>query len=119
MICHIARGEEWEAAEEEEAGGEYKPAQLEEDGFIHCSMPKQVEQIANERFAGEEGLVLLWIAPAKVKAGVLYERPKGQETGELYPHVHGPLNVDAVVKVNKLKPWQKGGFVLPPEPPLE
>src|SRR5438876_482896 len=69
MICHIARGEEWEAAQEEEAGGEYKPAQLEEDGFIHCSMPKQVEQIANERFAGEEGLVLLWIAPGRVKAG--------------------------------------------------
>src|SRR5438270_371752 len=62
MICHIARGEEWEAAQEEEAGGEYKPAQLEEDGFIHCSMPKQVEQVANEPFTGGEGLVLLWIA---------------------------------------------------------
>jgi uncharacterized protein (DUF952 family) len=113
LIAHIARAQEWEAAQE---SGEYKPAEFEADTFIHCSAPEDVKAVAEEYFTGQDGLVLLWIDAPKVNAGVLYERAPGQEVGDLYPHIYGPLNVDAVVTVSKLKPWEPGGFVLPRPP---
>mgnify|MGYP003347114949 CR=1 FL=1 len=114
MIVHIAHAEQWEAAQE--TGGEYLPADFEEDGFIHCSFPDTVAEVANERFAGQDDLVLLWIDPPKVKAGVIYERLPGVEVGDLYPHIYGGLNADAVVGVSRLEAWKSGGFVLPPQP---
>jgi uncharacterized protein (DUF952 family) len=113
MIVHIARGQEWADAQE---AGEYKPAEFEADTFIHCSAPEDVKAVADEHFSGQEDLVLLWIDPPKVKAGVLYERAPGMEVGDLFPHIYGPLNLDAVVGVRKLKPWEPGGFVLPKQP---
>ena len=71
---------------------------------------------AEERFAGQDDLVLLWIDPPKVKAGVIYERLPGVEVGDLYPHIYGGLNADAVVGVSRLEAWKSGGFVLPPQP---
>ena len=111
MIVHIARQKEWDDAQE---SGEYTPADF--DKFIHCSTPDDVASVANEDFSGEDDLVLLWIDPPKVKAGIIYERAAGQEVGPLFPHIYGPLNIDAVLKADKLKPWEAGGFVLPPQP---
>src|SRR5579885_2876395 len=87
MFVHIARAEDWEAAQ---ASGQYAPPELEEHGYIGCAMPKQVEAVANEQFAGRDDLVLLWIQPTRLEPVVIYERPHGAEVGELYPHV-GPL----------------------------
>src|SRR6266567_2910909 len=113
MFVHFARRQEWLDAQET---GEYAPPDLEENKFIGCATPKQAPSVANEQFSGQDDLVLLWIAPNKVKAGVIYERIGGAEVGELYPHLYGPLNVDAAVKVDELEPWEPGQFVLPKEP---
>ncbi|HZO62730.1 MAG TPA: DUF952 domain-containing protein [Gaiellaceae bacterium] len=114
MFVHIARAEDWEAAQ---ASGQYAPPELEEHGYIGCAMPKQVEAVANEQFAGRDDLVLLWIQPTRLKPVVIYERPHGAEVGELYPHVRAAINLDAVVEARKLPPWEPGRFVLPPQPP--
>jgi uncharacterized protein (DUF952 family) len=113
MIVHFARKQEWLDAQE---GGEYVPADFEADGFIHCAAPSQAAGIANELFTGQDDLVLLWITPPKVGAGVVYERAHGAEVGDLFPHIHGPLNVDAVLRADELASWGPGGFVLPKEP---
>ncbi len=113
MIVHFAHKQNWEDAQE---GGEYTPPDFEEGDFIHCSFPQQATAIADEHFSGQDDLVLLWIQPGKVKAGIIYERPPGQEVGDLFPHIYSPINVDAVVRADELDSWEPGGFVLPKEP---
>ena len=111
LIVHIARKEDWVAAQE---GDEYLPPEFADDGFIHASTPEQVAVPANEKYSGQDDLVLLWIDVVKMTTAVVYER--NEEGGDLYPHIRGPVNLDAVVSVNELKPWQPGGFVLPRAP---
>ena len=81
------------------------------DGFIHCSTPEQVVQVANLRFRGESGFVLLLIDPDKVKAEIIYENLEGGQ--QLFPHIYGGLNCDAVVKVAEFEPGPDGYFTLP------
>lgn len=60
----------------------------------------------------KNGLVLLCIATNKVQSKIKYE---GAGNGELYPHIYGPLNIDAVVKFADFKPAKNGKFELPKE----
>ena len=113
MIVHFASKDEWDAAKE---AGSYAPAKLEQFGYVHCSYPAQATDVANELFADRDDVVLLWIDPAKVRSAIIYERPKGEDLGELYPHIYGPVDLAAVVAAQKLRPWARGKFVLPREP---
>ena len=65
MILHIARREEWEAAQ---AAGDYRADTLLTEGFIHCSTPAQVLGPANALFHGQSDLMLLVIEPARLAA---------------------------------------------------
>ena len=75
--------------------------------------------VANARFAGARDLVLLCVAADRLAAPLRYERGD-PGSDELFPHLHGPLEVDAVVRVLPLEEGP-GGFALPAEaslPPL-
>ena len=68
---------------------------------------------ANEMFHGKHGLVLLVIDSAKVQADMVYE--DCYASGQEFPHIYGPLNVDAVVSVVDFPPDDDGSFSLPPQ----
>jgi uncharacterized protein (DUF952 family) len=72
-----------------------------------------VLRVANARFAGTRDLVLLCVVVQRLRAPLRYE-PGEPDGDELFPHLYGPLNPDAVVRV---LPFTEGenGFVLPPE----
>ena len=78
------------------------------EGFVHCSEPDQVVRVANARFVGRTDLVLLWISVARLTAPVRYENLEGGT--ELFPHVYGPINLDAVVAVTPFRPDPAGVF---------
>jgi uncharacterized protein (DUF952 family) len=65
-------------------------------------------------FSHREDLVLLWIDAARSNHRLKYERP--DDSSMAFPHLYGPLNLDAVIGVSDLEPWEPGEFVLPPEP---
>jgi uncharacterized protein (DUF952 family) len=109
MILHITNQFEWETAV---ARGVYIADSLASEGFIHCSTVEQVLGPANERFHGQTGLQLLCIEPEKVAAPIVYE--DCYETGQAFPHIYGPLNLDAVVQIIPLPPEPDGSFTLPP-----
>ncbi|HEC22802.1 MAG TPA: DUF952 domain-containing protein [Chloroflexi bacterium] len=111
-ILHITTREQWESARK---AGLYRPASLDTEGFIHCSTPQQVIRVANAFYRGQEGLVLLCIEPEKVKAPIRYEAPVEEDAGgeERFPHIYGPLNADAVVRVMDFPPGEDGTFTLP------
>ena len=106
---HIAKLEQWEQAK---SSGVYRGDTLGSDGFIHCSTSQQVVKVANALFHGQEGLVLLSIEPSKVRSKIRYER---SEAGEPYPHIYGPLNIEAVLKVFSFEPGKDGKFRFPTE----
>lgn len=110
MILHITARQSWEQALQT---GWYRGDTLESEGFIHCSTPAQVAGVANALYAGRRGLVILCIAEDQVQAEVRYERPEAGK--ERYPHIYGPLNVDAVAQVLDLTPGDDGRFQLPIE----
>ena len=103
LIVHICSRQAWEAAQVQ---GEYKAPSLGSEGFMHCSRPNQVLGVANQFYRGVEGLVLLWIDPQKVDAEIRWEAADG----ETFPHIYGPLNLDAVVGVKDFEPDSDGRF---------
>jgi uncharacterized protein (DUF952 family) len=125
-LYHITPGAEWAAAQ---ASGEYRLSTrgktLAEEGFIHCSHAHQVVSVADAIYRGTTGLVLLVIDPAAVRAEIREEAlgrvgpgPGGGAdrlagAGERFPHIYGPLNVDAVVDVLPFEPTADGSFELP------
>jgi len=112
VIVRIARETDWERAQTE---GLYAPPELERDGFIHLSKPEQVSGPANALYSDEHGLALLWIDPARLEAELSYE-PPAPGAPVTFPHLYGPLNLDAVVGVVQLEPWKRGEFRLPSAP---
>jgi uncharacterized protein (DUF952 family) len=118
LIMHIANQEDWAAAQ---IAGTYRAASLESEGFLHCSTAAQVVAVANAFFAAQTGLLLLTIDPARVQAPLRYEAPAppdGSTPAALadesrFPHLYGPLNLDAVVRVVPFVPDAQGRFWLP------
>ena len=102
-IFHIARAADWAAAQIEGSyRGSTRGASLDEVGFIHCSLDHQVDGVADAHYRDMDDLVLLAIDPALVDAEIRYECPDGE--AERFPHIYGPLRVDAVVAVVPFAP---------------
>ena len=110
IILHIANDEAWRAAKQQ---GFYEPASFAHEGFIHCSKPEQVIQVANRLFRGRTDLVLLVINPAAVAAEIRYENLEGGE--QLFPHIYGVLPLAAVLDELGFAPQADGAFALPPQ----
>lgn len=108
LILHITTYKAWVNAVEK---GTYKPDSLQREGFIHCSTRKQVVGVANSAFHGEHGLVLLCIDSDLVEPKIVYE--DCYDTGQKFPHIYGPLDIEAVVQVLPFIPDGDGKFSLP------
>ncbi|MEI6151376.1 MAG: DUF952 domain-containing protein [Chitinophagia bacterium] len=93
-IYHVTTLQEWEAAK---LKNEYTPVAYEQDGFIHCSVEKQISGVLERFYKGQTGLVKLKIEKEKVQRPVLFEL--AEDLDELFPHIYGPLNIDSVVEV--------------------
>ena len=107
-IIHVCRTEDWKFAQN---AGEYRVDSLESEGFIHCSKPEQVIRVANDYFPAAQDLLLLWIDPTKLGFELRWEASHG----EVYPHIYGPLNLDAVITVREYLPDSDGVFRTLPE----
>jgi uncharacterized protein (DUF952 family) len=115
-IVHIATRKAWAEAQR---AGPYTAPSLENEGFIHCSTFSQALPVAEKYYKGQHGLVLLVIEPARLTSGLKWEAPAegapppGVEAGEQFPHIYGPINLDAVVQALDFEPGPDGHFILP------
>lgn len=110
IILHITRKREWADAQRR---GFYSAPSLETEGFIHCSTPSQVVGVAERFYAGQSGLVLMVIDSERVSAGVKFE-PGTDKPDELFPHIYGRVNLDAVTRLLAFEPDEAGHWTLPP-----
>lgn len=119
MIYHIISVDDWQAAQ---AKGTYEPESLVTAGFIHFSEQHQVIAVANFVYPGRDDLLLLVVDPALLQAELRYEPPipPGEadadldtaDQADLYPHLYGALNLDAVI-ATPILPRTDEGYVLP------
>lgn len=112
MILHITSKEDWSAAQ---ARGEYTAPSLATEGFIHFSTDKQAIHVANAFYKGRIDLVLLVVDETRLKSEVKWEAPAGPAAdniseADLFPHVYGPVNLDAVTSVLGFLPDADGGW---------
>ncbi|MFH2040350.1 MAG: DUF952 domain-containing protein, partial [Chloroflexota bacterium] len=98
-IFHICTRKAWDGARKI---GSYKADSLVLEGFIHCSMLDQVLRVADSYYRAQKDLVLLVIDPGKLLPEVCWE-PGSDKPDELFPHIFGPINLEAVRKVLDFK----------------
>jgi uncharacterized protein (DUF952 family) len=116
VIYHITSRKAWSAALQH---GEYRVESLETEGFIHCSTRSQVLPVAEKFYRGQESLLLLMIDPSRLASDLKWEPPSGGTPPpgvpeeDMFPHVYGPINLDAVVKVFDLEANPDGKHILP------
>ncbi len=101
IIFHLAFRADWEAGL---AAGEYRAPSLAEEGFIHASGDEeQMLRVAARLFAGRTDLLALEVDTGRLPADSAVIR-EAARSGEIYPHVYGPINPDAVVRIRTLAP---------------
>ena len=104
-IFHIMVPEAWTQAQHTGAiTTSTRGVSLAEEGFVHCSYAGQVAATAARFFGDLAEVVLLRIDPARLAAPLVTEDLTG--AGEPFPHVYGPINLDAVVAATVVAPLQ-------------
>jgi uncharacterized protein (DUF952 family) len=106
-IFHVLSIEAWEAAV---AAGSYRPDSLGTEGFIHFSYAAQVAAMTNRYYRELDQLQVIEVDPGLV-GGELRVEPS-PATGEFFPHLYGPLPIDAVVSIHPLNRDDTGDYVL-------
>jgi uncharacterized protein (DUF952 family) len=105
-LFHITTRAAWNEAR---TAGVYRPPSLASEGFIHFSREDQWLRTADRFFRGQRDLVLVSVRADRVRAR-LVEEPAD---GELFPHLYGELNLDAVVDVYDLPVAPDGTIGIP------
>ncbi len=108
IIYHMCRRQEWQAAE---AAGVYRgSSQDAADGFIHFSTAAQLAASAAKHRAGQRDLVLIAVDAAMLGRSLKWEPARD---GALFPHLYGPLPIEAVRWVEPLPLSADGHHVFP------
>jgi uncharacterized protein (DUF952 family) len=108
VIYHYCPRADWEAAR---SAGVYEAGSLATEGFIHFSPRDQVHESASVLTRGRTDLVVLEVDQALLPKPAVWEQgDPPHPDGRLFPHVYGPVPVEAVVAVHDLPPQADGSF---------
>jgi uncharacterized protein (DUF952 family) len=105
LLFHLVTKSDWNDAQKSNS---YAPESLDDEGFIHLSRGNQVERSANTFFEGTDDLLMLVIDRIRLESPIKYEDTTGE--GEKFPHLYGPLNMDAVIDTIRLHSDKEGKF---------
>ena len=105
ITFHLTPIEVWRAQIHQD---EYLPEAFAADGFIHCTDGEALVIDVGNRYytADSRDFCLLYISVSDLTSRVVYEDPS-----HVYPHIYGPLNIDAVVDVRAIERTEDGRFL--------
>jgi uncharacterized protein (DUF952 family) len=95
LIYHIVLPEIWEKFKGEKF---YVADSLKTEGFIHCSFAEQLEAVLR-RYYKDAGKVLILEIKTELLTSKLVNEPS--TGGEIYPHIYGKINVEAITGIEK------------------
>lgn len=93
IIYHISTTSDWEKAKDQ---GYYEHPSLKDEGFIHCSQDHQLGPVLERYFEGQKDLVKLVIDTDKLTSKYVFDW--SPSTADTFPHIYGPINLDAVIE---------------------
>jgi uncharacterized protein (DUF952 family) len=97
IIYHITTMPQWLEAQSK---GKYESDSLADEGYIHCSEENQIPGVIERYFKGKKELIKLVIETEKLSSPIYFDwSPSIEDT---FPHIYGPINLDAVEDVVKL-----------------
>jgi len=91
IIFHIASDQD---IEKYQAQGEYRCASLDSEGFIHCCDRHQLAGVVNRYYQDSDDVQLMLLDPDKLQYPLIRENTMGGS--ELFPHIYGIINKEAV-----------------------
>lgn len=108
IVYKIVPRELWQQARRD---GVFRGAAVDlTDGFIHFSTAAQAVETARLHFAGVDDLLLVAVDATALGAALRFEPSRG---GDLFPHLHGDLPLDAVLWEKALPRDGDGRHVFP------
>jgi uncharacterized protein (DUF952 family) len=78
------------------------------EGFIHATPKSQLNRLANKYYKEKFHPLILIVDKALILPEVKWE----PATGGLYPHIYGPLNMNAVTAIEEISLNKDGKFYL-------
>lgn len=96
-IYHIVTPEVWARYKNKDF---YEAESLETENFIHCSYAGQLEAVLDRYYKNARNVLILEIETDKLSSELVEEASTG---GEIYPHIYGAINRDAVIKIEEKK----------------
>lgn len=109
-LLHIVEPAVWARAQ---LDGDYRPASLTSEGFVHFSFPHQVVGVANARYRDRAELCVVEIDPARVPCEIRVEDSYG--SGTRFPHVYGPIAPSAAIAAHALVRDASGDWTFNPD----
>lgn len=76
---------------------DYRCHSLTSEGFIHCCDRHQLHGVVNRYYQTVDEVMLMILDVDKLVAPLIHENTVGGS--ELFPHVYGPINAEAVVQI--------------------
>jgi uncharacterized protein (DUF952 family)/N-acetylglutamate synthase-like GNAT family acetyltransferase len=116
VILHLLSRKSWVEAQ---VRGQLIAPSVATEGFAHCSTEHQMVDVANKYYRGNSDMVLLNIDPKKLASVLKFEPPAHLDGSPalphepLFPHIYGPINLDAVSEVIDFPCDEHGAFTAP------
>jgi uncharacterized protein (DUF952 family) len=88
----------------------YVPEPFAREGFIHTTEGREAVSITLTKYykSSDEPWVVIYIDQDRVTSPIRYDDP-----AEVFPHIYGPLNRDAIVAVRDVARASDGTFLKP------
>lgn len=105
ITYHLVPADYWAACQDDES---YTPEAFAQDGFIHCTNgTDELVKVANMFYtADSREFIVLVLDVSAIESEVRYD-----DDGQVYPHIHGPLNTSAVVGQLPVERGDDGTFL--------
>ncbi|HEY7627444.1 MAG TPA: DUF952 domain-containing protein [Ilumatobacteraceae bacterium] len=101
MIFHITDAQTWARSQTQGLHtGSTRGVDLAEEGYIHCSTASQWPEVLKSFYADATDLLLLHIDEKRLTSPLVYEQLS--DAPQPFPHVYGPIDLDAVVTVEPI-----------------
>jgi glutathione S-transferase len=102
LLFHIMTPDGWTRFQETGSSDQStRDLTLAQEGFIHCSYAEQLDATIERFYADLPEVVVVTLDPDLLEAEV---KEDPTPDGTLFPHVYGPLTLDAVVDVSHRTP---------------
>lgn len=108
LIYHLARAPEWAVAEQ--SGIYHGAAEDRRDGFLHFSAGEHIRESAARHRSGEAGLLVVEVRAADLGEALKWEISRN---GIAFPHLYGPLTLQAVTRTAPLPLDEAGQHIFP------